>query len=338
MKFGLFTVFDNYSDRNPRTAEQLLYEILDQTEFADTLGFDSVWYAEHHFSEYGILTSPHMLITAAAHRTKRIRLGVSIVSLPFHNPIRVAEDYALADVFCNGRLNLGLGSGYLPHEFAGFNVDGKDKAHRFNDALAVIEKAWTGEVFSHQGEYYQFRDVQLKLLPKQDKVPLWIGALRPQGVKYVGQMGYNIMGVPYVAANSIEELRQIIDDFKTSYCEAGHDQSKINIPLALHTYVAETREEAIETAREHLNLYLATRQYGKGAQFEDLQAREQLLIGTPDEVIDMIRKYRSIGMDHVMMLMNFGGLPHEKVMKSMELVAKHVMPAFDQELRETSLV
>lgn len=338
MKFGLFTVFDNYSDRYARTAEEMLYEVLEQTELADRLGYDSVWYAEHHFSEYGILTSPHMLITAAAQRTNRIRLGVSIVSLPFHNPLRVAEDYALADVFSNGRLNLGLGSGYLPHEFAGFNLDGKDKAFRFNDALAVIEKAWKGGVFSHQGEFYQFSDVQLKLLPKQKEVPLWIGALRPQGVKYVGAMGYNIMGVPYVAANSIQELAAIIQDFKVAYRDAGHDESRINIPLALHTYVAKTREEAIETAREHLNLYLATRQYGKGAAFEDLQAREQLLIGSPEDVIQMIRRYQEIGMDHVMMLMNFGALPHEKVMKSMELVAREVMPAFQRQAKDPGYV
>jgi natural product biosynthesis luciferase-like monooxygenase protein len=335
MKFGLFTVFDNYQAKMARTPEQMLYEVLEQTVLADRLGFDSVWFAEHHFSEYGILTSPHVLITAAAQRTQRIRLGVSIVTLPFHNPIHVAEDYALVDVLSGGRLNLGLGSGYLPHEFAGFNLDGKDKAFRFNDALAVIEKAWTGEKFSHHGEYYQFTDVQLQLLPKQKPVPIWIGALRPQGVQYVGKMGYNIMGVPYVSSNSIDELASIIAQYKQAYREAGHDERKIHLPLALHTFVAETREEAIATARDHLNLYLATRQYGKGAQFEDLAQREQLLIGSPDDCIEMIKRYEAIGMDQVMMLMNFGGLPHEQVCQSMKLVAERVIPAFNRSAQAT---
>ncbi|WP_232700111.1 LLM class flavin-dependent oxidoreductase [Brevibacillus daliensis] len=330
MQFGLFTVFDNYKGKCNRTPEELLHEVLEQTKAADKWGYDSVWYAEHHFSEYGILTSPQLLLTAAAQHTQNIRLGVSIVSLPFHNPIQVAEDYALLDVLSNGRLNLGLGSGYLPHEFAGFNVEGKDKAFRFNDALAVIEKAWTGEKFSHQGEYFQYTNIQLQVIPKQKQVPLWIGALRSQGAQYVGKMGYNIMGVPYVSSNSIAELDQVISDYKAAYREAGHDESKIKIPLALHTFVAETREEAIRIAKPHLNLYLDTRQYGKGAQYEDLEQREQLLIGTPEDVITMLKKYQQAGLDHIMMLMNFGGLPHEQVLKSMELVAKQVMPVMKE--------
>src|SRR5690625_157951 len=128
MEFGLFTVFDNYEKELNRSHEQFLNEVLEQSVLADELGFDSVWFAEHHFSEYGILTSPEILLTVVAERTKNIRLGVSVVILPFKNPIDVAEDYALLDVLSNGRLNLGLGSGYLPHEFAGFNIDPKDKA------------------------------------------------------------------------------------------------------------------------------------------------------------------------------------------------------------------
>jgi alkanesulfonate monooxygenase SsuD/methylene tetrahydromethanopterin reductase-like flavin-dependent oxidoreductase (luciferase family) len=337
MKFGLFTVFDNYQAKFDRTPAKLLQEVLEQTVEADRLGYESVWFAEHHFSEYGILTSPHILLTAAAERTKRIRLGVSIVSLVFHNPIQVAEDYALLDVLSGGRLNLGLGSGYLPHEFAGFNVDGKDKAFRFNDALAVIEKAWTGETFSHHGEYYQFTDIKLQVIPEQKQVPLWIGALRSQGAQYVGKMGYNIMGVPYVSGNSIEELRQVISDYRRAYLEAGHDERKINTPLALHTFVAETREAAERIAKPHVNLYLETRQYGKGAQYEDLEAREQLLIGTPEDVIGRLKKYKEVGCDHIMMLMNFGGLPHEQVLKSMELVAREVMPAFREQAKEESV-
>ncbi|MFG6116050.1 LLM class flavin-dependent oxidoreductase [Halobacillus sp. MO56] len=334
MKFGLFTVFDNYKNRLGREPEELLFEVVEQSEAADQLGYDSVWFAEHHFSEYGILTSPQMLLTLVAERTKNIRLGVSIVTLPFKNPIQVAEDYALLDVLSNGRLNLGLGSGYLPHEFAGFNVNGKDKAFKFNDALAVIEKAWTGETFSHNGEYFQFNDVKLEVIPKQKEVPVWIGALSANGAKHIGRMGYNIMGVPYVASDSLSSLKEILNDYKQHYIEAGHDAEKINIPLALHTYVAPTREEAIKGAEEHLNLYLDTRLYGKSAKFEDLEAREQLLIGSPEDVIERLRKYEEAGCDHIMMLMNFGGLPHEKVLESMKLVAEEVMPLFKEKIAQ----
>lgn len=306
----------------------MLYEVLEQTERTDQLGYHPVGFAEHHVNEYGILTTPQMLLSVAAERTQNIRLGVSIVTLPFKNPIQVAEDYALLDVLSNGRLNLGLGSGYLPHEFAGFHIDEKDKAFRFNDAMAVIEKAWTGETFSHRGEYFQFFDVKLEMLPKQKEVPTWIGTLSPRGAEFVAKMGYSIMGVPYVTSKSISELKQMIDRYKKVYRESGHDEKKVNIPLAVHTFVAESREEATEIAKKHVNLYLDTRQYGRNAQFEDLEEREQLLIGSPEDVINRLKKYEDAGCDHIMMLMNFGGLPHEQVLRSMELVAEKVMPAF----------
>lgn len=338
MEFGLFTVFDNYKEKINRTPEQLIEEVLEQTVVADSLGYQAAWFAEHHFSEYGVLTSPQVFLALAAERTQQIRLGTAIVTLPFKNPIQVAEDYALVDVLSNGRLNLGLGSGYLPHEFAGFNIEAKDKALRFNDSLAVIEKAWTGEKFSHTGDYYQFENIQLQVTPKQKEVPIWIGTLSQNGAKYVGQMGYSISGVPYVACNSISELKEIIDSYKETYRKAGHDEKKIKIPLALHTYVAETTEEAVATAKPHLDLYLDTRMYGKNAKYEDLRDREQALIGSPEHVIELLKKYEAAGCDQVMMLMNFGGLPHEKVLKSLELIAKEVMPAFNQPQQQNVLI
>ncbi|GIM46548.1 luciferase [Collibacillus ludicampi] len=329
MKFSLFTVFDNYKHVYDRTPEQFIEEVLQQTEAGDRLGYDSVWYAEHHFSEYGVLTSPNMLIAAAAQRTKKIRLGVSVAVLPLHNPLRIAEDYALADVLSGGRLNFGIGSGYLPHEFAGFNMTTENKAHIFNEALEIIKLAWSGERFSFKGNYFECTDVELNLLPVQRPMPpTWIAALRPAGAYYVAKMGYPIMGIPYVNANSIHELEEILSGYKETYKESGYDLDQLEIPLALHTYVAETSEQARKDSEEHINLYLKTRQYGKNARYDDLLAKEQLAIGSPEDVIQLIRKYEAIGMNHVMMLMNFGGMPHEKVMKSIELVAREVMPAF----------
>ena len=104
-------------------------------------------------------------------------------------------------------------------------------------------------------------------------------------------MGYSISGVPYVACNSISELKDIIDNYKNTYREAGHDEKKVTIPLALHTYVAETTEEAVATAKPHLDLYLDTRMYGKSTKYEDLRDREQALIGSSKDVIEMIKKY-----------------------------------------------
>jgi len=332
MKFSIFSVFDNYSDQLNRSGKRLMEEVLEQTQFADKMGFHGAWYAEHHFSEYGILTSPQVFMAAAAERTKNIRLGIAIMVLPFHNPLSLAEDFALVDVLSNGRLNMGTGSGYIPYEFKGFNVDPTDKAFRFNEALEVIEKAWKGEKFSHKGKYYEYNDVQLVLTPEQEEVPIWIGALTKRGVEFVGKMGYNVMGFPYIASDSIQGVKEVVDTYVDSLKAAGHDESKKHLPLVLHTYVAETQEQAVADAKEHFNLYLRTREYGQDRKrlvYEDLERREQVLIGSPEHVIERIKKYQEIGMDEVLMCMNFGGMPHEKVLKSIELVSKEVMPAFE---------
>ncbi len=329
VKFSLFTVFDNYSELVPRSAGQFFDEVLEQTMQAEQLGFDGVWYAEHHFSEYGVSPSPPVLLAAAAKMTDRIRLGVAVSVLPLRDPVQVAEDYAVVDVLSGGRLNMGLGSGYLTHEFHGFKVPMGDKALRFNDALDVLLKAWRGETFSHEGPYFQYPEIRLNVVPVQRPHPeLWVASLRQEGVKHIARMGHRIMGIAYVNSNSREELAEVIRTYKEHFLSHGHgDPEQLELPVAFHVHVAPSLAEAEANAKEAINLYLRTRKYGKNIQYEDLRAREQAIFGSPDEVVEQIQRYRAIGVNHFMALMNFGALEHRKVMQSLELFAKHVIPA-----------
>lgn len=339
MKFSLFTVFDNYEHMETpvsRSVGRFYEEVLEQTVRAEELGFDAVWYAEHHFSEYGVLASPAVFMAAAAKLTSRIRLGVAVSVLPLHDPVQVAEEYATVDVLSGGRLNMGLGSGYLAHEFAGFKVPLEDKALRFNDALDVLLKAWSGQPFSHEGPYYQYPEVQLNVVPLQRPYPeLWIASLRKEGVQHIARMGHRIMGIAYVNSNSRQEMADVIQTYKRHYRAYGHgDPEQLEIPVAFHVHVAESRAEAEQNAKEALNLYLRTRQYGKNIRYEDLWAREQAIFGSPEEVVEQIRAYRDIGVNHFMALMNFGALEHEKVLRSMELFGRYVIPALREEERD----
>ena len=121
--FGLFSVVDHFPKELTRTTAEFYGELLEQVEAAETLGFRSFWVADHQFHEYGGIPRPPVWMAAAAARTRRIRLGAGVVVLPFDNPLRTAEDYAMVDVLSGGRLDLGTGSGYLKHEYAGFNLD-----------------------------------------------------------------------------------------------------------------------------------------------------------------------------------------------------------------------
>lgn len=330
MKFGLFTVFDNYQATNPRRVGQFYDEVLEQTVAAEEWGFDATWFAEHHFSEYGVTPAPHVLLGAAAKQTRSIRLGVSVAVLPLHNPVLVAANYATVDILSNGRLNLGLGSGYLRHEFAGFDIPFEDKALRFNDALEVVKKAWRGQPFSHEGPYYHVPEIQLNVDPVQKPFPpYWVASLRKEAVSYVARLGHRIMGIAYVNSNSRDEMAGVIKTYKQEYRAAGHgDPDALELPVAFHVHVADSLAEAEANAKESLNLYLRTRQYGKNIRYEDLRQREQAIFGSPDEVIAQIKAYESIGVNHFMALMNFGALEHPKVLRSMELFSRYVIPAW----------
>ena len=164
MRFGFFSVQDFYPELgvSPREYFELLLARMRQ---AEALGYESYWLAEHHFANYGLDPAPHVVLTAAARETTRLRLGTAISVLPFHNPVHVAENYALVDLLSNGRLNFGAGSGYLQHEFAGHRVPSAEKAARFDEALQIVLRAWTGEPFSYEGRFHSVPEIQLQVRP-----------------------------------------------------------------------------------------------------------------------------------------------------------------------------
>ena len=145
MKFGIQNLFpaEGVDDHH------VLLETLEEIKLADELGFDSAWLAEHHFSRYGLLGNPLLLGAAVAQCTTRIQIGTAVVVLPFHNPLRLAEDAATLDILSGGRLELGVGRGYQPKEFAGFGIDAAYGKERYAEVVDILKLAWTGETFSY---------------------------------------------------------------------------------------------------------------------------------------------------------------------------------------------
>ena len=168
MKFGMLHLFENPIDK---TEHQIVREQLDLMRAAEDYGFDSVWPAEHHFTEYGYCASPAVTLAAVAAVTKRVRLGTGIVVLPFHNPIRVAEDFAMLDLMSDGRVDLGVGRGYQPVEYRGFQVDQEKSRGIFNEALQVIVQAWTQERINFKGAHYNIVDQPVRPKPLQKPHP-----------------------------------------------------------------------------------------------------------------------------------------------------------------------
>ena len=329
MKFGVFAVADHYPTELPRTTARFYDELLEQVEAADAWGFDSFWVAEHHFHPYGVIPRPPVWMAAAAQRTRRIRLGAAVVVLPFDNPLRTAEDYAMVDVISGGRLNLGVGSGYLSHEYAGFNVDPAEKRERFDEALDILLRAWTGERFSYAGRWHTVTDVQLNLVPLQrPRPPLWVAVLRNEAAPLVGARGLPVMTIPYAATEQIDELGDVVRAFRNAFVGAGGHAEDATVPFGLHAHCAPDTHQARAEADEAMERYVRTRLYARQRPVELLVKKDLVAFGSPEEIIRIARRYEALGLTHFLAIANFGGLPHASVMASLELMAKHVLPAF----------
>ncbi|HEY9785346.1 MAG TPA: LLM class flavin-dependent oxidoreductase [Candidatus Obscuribacterales bacterium] len=331
MRFGIFSVVDHYPHELKRSTRQFYDELLEQVELADELGFDSFWIAEHHFHEYGAIPRPPIWMAAAAQRTKRIRLGSAVVVLPFDHPLRVAEDYAMVDIMTNGRLLLGVGSGYLAHEFAGFNVPPAEKRERFDESLDIILRAWTGDRFSFRGKHYTVDDVALNVVPIQKPhPPVHIAVLRNDAAQFVGKKKQSLMMIPYATTESIDELHGVVRNFRSAFVESGAKEEDARAVFGLHTYASESVEQARFECKEAMDLYVRTRLYAKQRPFEELIDQDLMAVGDEAEIIRVARRYEQQGFTDFLAITNFGGLQHDRVINSMERIARFVMPAFSK--------
>src|SRR5229473_6450450 len=167
MRFGFFDQLPCASGFSER---QRYRDIMAQIELGDELGFDTVWLGELHFSRtFSILANPLMVLAAAAQRAPRIRLGTAVTLLPLHNPVKIAEEAAIADILSNGRLELGVGRGTAPLHYEGYGIPQEEIRERFTEALDFIIAAWTSESFSFEGKHFRAHD--LSVVPRPVQTP-----------------------------------------------------------------------------------------------------------------------------------------------------------------------
>jgi alkanesulfonate monooxygenase SsuD/methylene tetrahydromethanopterin reductase-like flavin-dependent oxidoreductase (luciferase family) len=309
MRLSIFTVMDHHP-AGARTLPELYAQTIREAERADALGYDSFYVAEHHFHEYGAAPDPCVILGAVAARTKRIRLGPAISALVFRPPLLVAESYAMLDVLSGGRAVLGVGSGYLKHEFDGFGVDPAAKRELFDRHLAELEAALAGGKLNVPGA----------------AIPIQVAVLRKEAAYHVGRAGRNILCVPYASVDRFEEVGALAAEFARGRAEAGRPADAGASVWAFHTYVAETDDEARAHAAEAFDLYVATRLYAKRQTYDDILRSGLGLLGGVETVAGKLAALARMGVDHVMTLTSFGGLAEDKVVRSMELMAARVLP------------
>jgi alkanesulfonate monooxygenase SsuD/methylene tetrahydromethanopterin reductase-like flavin-dependent oxidoreductase (luciferase family) len=214
-------------------------ERIDLLQEAEELGYESIWLNEEHFAdESRMCLAPVPLACFLAARTEKIRLGFSVLQLPLHNPLRLAEDISTLDVMSKGRVNFGVSRSGLPRYHLGFGIPIEERTDRFYEALDVIQKLWSStERLDHHGNYFNFEDVLLTPKPVQrPHPPIYIGARDPASVRRVAAGGYRLIeGV----IQSMSYTYADIDAFRAGAAEAGRTLGPEDITLGRFVFVAE---------------------------------------------------------------------------------------------------
>lgn len=322
-------------------------ELIASVKLADRLGWSRVMTTEHHFHYYGgAVPNPAVMMAAWARETKRIRLQASVSLVPLRHPLQVAEDYALVDQLSNGRFDMGVSRGFVPHEFAAFHVSQEESIGRMYEGLSVIEKFWRGEPFAHDGEHWNFDTIEPWPVPVQKKIPVWVAASNSrESFEAAGRAGYHLMMNQYPM--SFESLVEKFGWYKTAWTEAGHDPEGIKALVAFMAYIDDTEEKAVARARGPLQEHAgALYKLFQGDQWNrDYAAdesvlmkmsdtgelidtfRRRTLICTAEQAVERIAKYVDLGFTDIAFITRYADLTMAEEQQTIERVTKEVMPA-----------
>ena len=228
----------------------------------------------------------------------------------------------MVDILSGGRLVLGVGSGYLQHEFEGFRIDPAEKRDRFDEALFVLTKALSGERFSFHGKYHTVDNVAINVTPLQAPTPpIYVATLRREGAYHIGTKGQKMVCVPYASVDGFEEIGAIVNEFRKGQREARIEPNDEDVLVALHAHVALDDSEARVHAAAPFDLYVASRLYAKRQTYDDVLRTGLSLIGGVETVTQKMQLLQDMGVHHVLAMHNFGMMPQHQVMASMDRFA-----------------
>jgi natural product biosynthesis luciferase-like monooxygenase protein len=347
MKFGHFCLPTYFEDVDGDVGG-FMRRFVDFLVSSEDAGFDMLFANEHHFDAYGgLVPSPTIMIASLAQRTKRVKLGSSIIVLPLHNPIEIAEQWGMIDLMSDGRVELGVGRGFVAYDYDRLNVPRDDAQERLKDGVALIRKAWSGETFSHDGPYYKYRDLQVWPRPQQrPHPPIWLSCGgTPDSFKWAGEQGFGIFTVAYRGVEPLIPLNKI---YRDAWAAAGRPAKGYKIAAHYQVVLSEDGAEARDIAAKALKRYVAatTHTLDRSSADREHTSREnyqkvdqevvnveqmvkecRVIAGTPDDAVKLLTKAQEMmGFTQVDCTFYFGGIPFELAQRSHRIFAEKVMP------------
>ena len=387
MKFGLLFEMQCPYEGNDVDWNALYRETLDQCELADQVGFDNLWFVEHHFlMGFSGSPCPEVMFGALSQRTKNIRIGFGVSILPNHHPIRIAERVAMVDQLTNGRVEFGTGRSNA-YEQTGQGIDPRETRDRWDEALTMLPKIWQSDEFSWEGKFWNVPS--RRVLPKVFQKPhprMYLACTQTESFRLAAQKG---IGVLSSASYAIDILKEHVKVYRDAIKDADPVGAEINDYWAnnVHSFCGKDDQAAKELAAESMKTFFGPDKpyiqgrinayeelleswggvpdnlkadFGRWLRQSDDAHKEQaaeagisldsgpgaaraavaeldanvlsdrgvIIAGNPESCIKTIKTYEDIGVDQFMLIMQTETIPHDKVMESIELYGKEVIPAF----------
>ncbi len=344
--FGIFILMQQR--HASKSSYEILHEAVEQTRVADELGFGASWFAEHHFSNYGLCSSPLTMAAHCAAVTKNIRLGSGVVVAPLYTPARLIADIAMVDQLSNGRLDVGIGAGYQQFEFERFGMPLENNKERTLEIIDMIELGLKQKKFSYDGQFYQQPMTAISQRPVQSPMPpLWVTSMDPTLMARAVKGDHHLfVSGSDVGHAKLKSSRAIVD--KLALAE-GKDPAKVKLAMLHYGFASDNKAEVdhyLECTRYQRRIALSLKDRrasiaddymvaespfeGEGT-LDDMRGR--LPVGPVDVVIErMVRDIRVARPVHVAVQTQLGDLDHKTMLKQLELWAKVIIPAVQKEI------
>ena len=324
MKFGL----------SPCQEKVRWADTVEQCQKAEAWGYDSLWIQEHHSVEEGYYPSPFVTLAGIAAKTERVRLGTSVLILPFYHPFHVAEDATMLDVISNGRCVLGLGVGYREAEFNLFGVPLKERGSRTEEGVRIIRELWARDRVSFQGRHFRLNEATLLPKPIQKpRPPIWMGGWTEPACDRAARLADAWFPGP---VGDLEKVRSAYQMYRKALGMSDAEFRKREFPIMRELFCAQDKKNE-EEALDHLrHMYMADYvRWGHKPSatgevevtFEGLM-KDRFIVGSPEVCLRGLEKFiEEIGVSHLIFRMHFHGMRQEAVLASMKLFAEECILA-----------
>jgi alkanesulfonate monooxygenase SsuD/methylene tetrahydromethanopterin reductase-like flavin-dependent oxidoreductase (luciferase family) len=331
VKVGFFV---NAQHPQDESMPQKIQANVEQVRAARDAGFDLICAAQHYLSAPYQMCTTFPLLARMAAEAGDMEVAATVVLLPLHNPVELAESVATMDAICGGRFILGIGLGYRDEEYTAFGIRRSERVGRMHEALKVMKLLWDEEEVEFQGKYYQVPRIK-PATPTVQKPhpPIWVAANNDVAIRRAARWGYPWLINPHA---TVPMVAGQFKGYLAALKQAGQPTPPV-LPMMRELYVASDRETAYQESRPYLEgKYAAYAAWGQdkalpgnesfSIPYQDL-ARDRFLLGSPDDVVREMLRYRDeLGVNYLIFRMQWPGIEQEKVLRQIELMGREVIP------------